>query len=169
MLINVSRTGHRSEHPDDEQRLATKYVRRNEAAAERDKRRRYQCRMLGYQVIQRHAFIRGSICCRSVFRDRWRGENAPYRTSVGQVYDHTIYNTVCEVLPGVSVKPDDPFLAEFVRYVQFEGFMAFDTEKKKQPVVVQVIIIESFFCMQVTAHAIDVIMMATIVKCCFQF
>ena len=72
------------------------------------------------------------------------GENAPYRTSISQVDDHTIYASVREVLPGQSVPPEDPFLAQFVQFVLMNGFMSFDTEKKTHPVMVQVFLIQSF-------------------------
>ena len=67
--------------------------------------------------------------------------NAPYRTSVSQVYEQTIYKTVREILPGEVVSPEDPFLIKFVEFVKMSGFMSFDTERKKHPVMVQVIII----------------------------
>jgi hypothetical protein len=87
-------------------------------------------------------FVRGWICSRSVLRDRWLGKHAAYRTSISQVDDQSIWKTVREVLPGEDVDAEDPFLDEFVQFVRMSGFMSFDTERKKHPVMVQV----NYFC-----------------------
>jgi hypothetical protein len=132
------RTGNRSNHPDDDKRLSAKYVQRDEAVAERDRRRKYDGRMVGYEVIAKHNFLRGWRCSRSVLRSRWMGNDAPYRTSILHVNNHSIYDSVREILPGEAVSSEDPFLQKFVDYVKMDGFMAFDTERKKPPVMVQV-------------------------------
>ena len=133
-----SRTGEKSNHPDDSNRLATRYVRRDSAIYERDRRHHYEARQIAYAVMDRLKFLRGWVCSRSVLRERWSTPYSAYRTAVSQVDDQSIWKTVREVLPGEDVSPDDKFLDEFVQFVKMSGFMSFDTERKKHPVMVQV-------------------------------
>jgi hypothetical protein len=88
--------------------------------------------------MDRLKFLRGWVCSRSVLRERWSTPYSAYRTAVSQVDDQSIWKTVREVLPGEDVSPDDKFLDEFVQFVKMSGFMSFDTERKKHPVMVQV-------------------------------
>jgi hypothetical protein len=68
----------------------------------------------------------------------WFGPNSPYRTTIKQARNKSIYNTVREVLPGQSVEDGDVFLQDFLSHVERDGLMTFDTERQEYPPMVQV-------------------------------
>jgi len=130
------RYGDKSSHPDDANRVSTRYETRQTAVQNRSRDRHYKSRSLAYDVMPKQKFTRGWTLSRSVLRERWNHPRGLYRTTVGDKYTFT--NSVKEVLPGECVSEEDQFLDEFVHYTRMCGFMSFDTERKDPPVMVQV-------------------------------
>ena len=117
--------------------MSTQFVPRDEAVKERDRDYVYTSRTIAYDTVPKQVFLRGWTCSRSVLRNRWQHPEGQYRTDSTND-EITLRHTVREILPGETVPADDPFLEEFVHYTIMAGFLAFDTERKKQPVMLQV-------------------------------
>jgi hypothetical protein len=100
--------------------------------------------LLFQQNVPKLNFHRGGYLSRCEFRSLWLGPNSPYRTSVNQVRNKSIYKTVREVLPGQLVEESDAFLQDFLHHVQRDGLMTFDTERQEYPPMVQVINVTGF-------------------------
>jgi hypothetical protein len=94
--------------------------------------------LLFFQTVRKLDFHRGGYLSRAEFRSLWLNEKSPYKTKLADAKNKSLYKTVREVLPGQGVEDDDPFLQDFLFYVNRDGIMTFDTERQEFPPMVQV-------------------------------
>ncbi len=133
--------GQKTGHPDDAERLTTRFTPRHLALTESDVLMRKPIphpRELGFLAAPKITFHKFGHCPRKDFRARWRHTNSWYRTTEEQVRSRKFWHTVRELLPGEFVHKDSGFLHSFATSVKEEGFMSFDTEREVHPVMSQV-------------------------------
>ena len=134
--------GSRTGHPDDENRLTTRFIPRHEALKDFDvstMEHQPPHRSLGFLAVPKITPYKAGVCTRADFRDRWENPGSWYRTTEEDVKLGKFWRSVRELLPGESVNPESEFLASFVHSVKSDGYMSFDTEREVHPVMTQVI------------------------------
>lgn len=135
--LHGSKTG----HPDDENRLTTRFMPRSEALKKLDVQDvvpQPPHRSLGFLAVKLITPYRAGVCSRAEFRQRWKNPGSWYRTTEEDVRSGKFWRSVRELLPGENVNAESEFLASFVDSVKAEGFMSFDTEREVHPVMTQV-------------------------------
>ena len=141
--LSTAVSGQKTGHPDDESRLTTRFVSREEAVQQLEQDQtdtKPKPRLRGFLATKKLTFYKSGMCSRKAFRERWQNVNSWYRTTVESVKSGKFWHSVRELLPGESVDSKSEFLTSFVTSVKEEGFMSFDTEREVHPVMSQVII-----------------------------